>query len=141
MERLHLYTEIHLFASCCPQLCWHFCSCNLLLVERISTTTGKLKPGDVVILQSPESPRKIVCKRLIGMEGDEVTYVVDPKNSDRCETIVVPKGHVWVEGDHIYASKDSRNFGAVPYGLLKGRAVWTLLPRKDFGSLARKPMQ
>ncbi|XWS12386.1 hypothetical protein CRYUN_Cryun37aG0085700 [Craigia yunnanensis] len=112
---------------------------NLLLVERISTRTGKLRPGDVVIFRSPESPRKVVCKRLIGMEGDQVTYVVDPKNSDRCETIVVPKGHVWVEGDYIYDSKDSRNFGAVPYGLLKGRVFWTLLPRKDFGSLAPKP--
>ncbi|EOY27750.1 Peptidase S24/S26A/S26B/S26C family protein isoform 2 [Theobroma cacao] len=112
---------------------------NLLLAERISTRTGKLRPGDVVILRSPESPRKIVCKRLIGMEGDQVTYVVDPMNSDRCQTVVVPKGHVWVEGDNIYASKDSRNFGAVPYGLLKGRVFWTVLPRKDFGSLAPKP--
>ncbi|XP_007025128.2 PREDICTED: mitochondrial inner membrane protease subunit 1 isoform X1 [Theobroma cacao] len=112
---------------------------NLLLAERISTLTGKLRPGDVVILRSPESPRKIVCKRLIGMEGDQVTYVVDPMNSDRCQTVVVPKGHVWVEGDNIYASKDSRNFGAVPYGLLKGRVFWTVLPRKDFGSLAPKP--
>lgn len=62
---------------------------NLLLVERISTQSGNIKPGDVVIFRSPEFPRKTVCKRLIGMEGDQVTYVVDPKNSDRCETIVV----------------------------------------------------
>ncbi|KAK8575054.1 hypothetical protein V6N13_033720 [Hibiscus sabdariffa] len=112
---------------------------SLVLVERISTRTGKLRPGDIVIFRSPETPRKVVCKRLIGMEGDQVTYVVDPKNSDRCETIVVPKGHVWVEGDNIYNTKDSRNFGAIPYGLLEGRAFWTLLPRKDFGSLAPKP--
>lgn len=114
---------------------------NLLLVERISTQSGNIKPGDVVIFRSPEFPRKTVCKRLIGMEGDQVTYVVDPKNSDRCETIVVPKGHVWVEGDYIYNSKDSRNFGAIPYGLLEGRAIWTLLPRENFGSLRNKPKQ
>ncbi|XVF25504.1 hypothetical protein REPUB_Repub13aG0218400 [Reevesia pubescens] len=111
---------------------------NLLLVERISTRTGKLRPGDVIIFRSPESPLKVVCKRLIGLEGDQVTYIVDPKNSDRCETIVVPKGHVWVEGDYIYNTKDSRNFGAVPYGLVEGRAFWNLLPRKDFGSLPPK---
>ncbi|GMI85978.1 hypothetical protein like AT1G23465 [Hibiscus trionum] len=112
---------------------------NLLLVERISTRTGKVQPGDIVIFRSPDTPRKVVCKRLIGMEGDQVTYVVDPNNSDECKTIVVPKGHVWVEGDYIYNSKDSRHFGAIPYGLLEGRAFWTLLPRKDFGSLAPKP--
>ncbi|PPS04750.1 hypothetical protein GOBAR_AA15903 [Gossypium barbadense] len=108
-------------------------------VVRISTRTGKLRPGDVVFFRSPENPRRVVCKRLVGMEGDQVTYVVDPKNSDKCNTIVVPKGHVWVEGDNIYNTKDSRNFGAVPYGLVEGKAFWTLLPRRDFGSLAPKP--
>ncbi|XP_012452889.1 uncharacterized protein LOC105774866 [Gossypium raimondii] len=112
---------------------------NVLLMERISTRTGKLRPGDVVFFRSPENPRRVVCKRLVGMEGDQVTYVVDPKNSDKCNTIVVQKGHVWVEGDNIYNTKDSRNFGAVPYGLVEGKAFWTLLPRKDFGSLAPKP--
>jgi inner membrane protease subunit 1 len=34
-------------------------------------------------------PRKIMTKRVIGVEGDSVTYVVEPKNSDRTETIVV----------------------------------------------------
>ncbi|TYI81563.1 hypothetical protein E1A91_D05G161900v1 [Gossypium mustelinum] len=61
---------------------------SMLLVERISTRIGKLRPGDVVIFRSPEAPRKIVCKRLIGLEGDQITYVVDPQSGDRCETIV-----------------------------------------------------
>ncbi|KAK8349676.1 hypothetical protein V6Z12_A06G158700 [Gossypium hirsutum] len=61
---------------------------NVLLMERISTRTGKLRPGDVVFFRSPENPRRVVCKRLVGMEGDQVTYVVDPKNSDKCNTIV-----------------------------------------------------
>jgi len=34
----------------------------------------------------------------------------------------VPKGHVWVQGDNIYDSRDSRQFGPVPYGLIQGRA-------------------
>ncbi|KAJ6995604.1 hypothetical protein NC653_012446 [Populus alba x Populus x berolinensis] len=37
---------------------------------------------------------------------------------------IVPKGHVWVEEINIYNSKDSRNFGAVPYGLLRGKMLW-----------------
>ncbi|MBA0748066.1 hypothetical protein Gogos_004921 [Gossypium gossypioides] len=105
---------------------------NVLLMERISTRTGKLRPGDVVFFRSPENPRRVVCKRLVGMEGDQVTYVVDPKNSDECNTIVVQKGHVWVEGDNIYNTKDSRNFGAVPYGLVEGKAFWTVSLRFSF---------
>ncbi|KAJ0455741.1 putative signal peptidase I [Helianthus annuus] len=74
---------------------------ELVLLERISTRNGKAGTGDVVILQSPENPRKFVTKRIIGMEGDKITYIVDPKNSDSTETVIVPKGHVWVQGDNI----------------------------------------
>ena len=35
----------------------------------------------------------------------------------------MPPGHVWVEGDNKNRSCDSRHFGPVPYGLIKGRAV------------------
>ncbi|KAJ6305293.1 hypothetical protein OIU78_020765 [Salix suchowensis] len=94
------------------------------LAERFSHKLGKVGAGDIVILKSPVEPRKIMTKRVMGVEGDSVTYVVEPKNSDRTETIVVPKGHIWVEGDNIYNSKDSRNFGAVPYGLLRGKMLW-----------------
>ncbi|KAI7740410.1 hypothetical protein M8C21_017571 [Ambrosia artemisiifolia] len=108
---------------------------ELVLLERISTRNGKAGSGDVVILQSPENPRKLVTKRIIGMEGDKITYIVDPKNSDRTETVIVPKGHVWVQGDNIYNSYDSRNFGPVPYGLLKGK-IW---PSSAFGSIGKRP--
>ncbi|KAG9145656.1 hypothetical protein Leryth_018704 [Lithospermum erythrorhizon] len=48
---------------------------------------------------------------------------------------VVPKGHIWIEGDNKYNSSDSRNFGPVPYGLLEGRLFWKVWPLKEFGSL------
>jgi signal peptidase I len=38
----------------------------------------------------------------------------------------VPKGHVWLAGDHRDHSADSRVFGAVPVGRIKGRA-WVAL--------------
>ncbi|GMP73903.1 hypothetical protein CsSME_00031493 [Camellia sinensis var. sinensis] len=108
---------------------------DLILAERISTRFGKVVPGDIVLVRSSENPRKIVAKRVKGMEGDSVTYVVDPNNSDRRDTFVVPKGHVWIEGDNIYASNDSRKFGAVPYGLIQSRVFWRVWPPKDFGSV------
>ncbi|KAL9452233.1 hypothetical protein AB3S75_008093 [Citrus x aurantiifolia] len=111
---------------------------DLVLAERISTRFNKVCPGDVVLVRSPVVPRRIVTKRVIGMEGDRVSYVADPKSSDKFETVVVPKGHVWIEGDNIYESNDSRKFGAVPYGLIEGRVFLRIWPPKDFGSLGRR---
>ncbi|XP_057493457.1 mitochondrial ATP-independent inner membrane protease subunit 1a-like [Actinidia eriantha] len=108
---------------------------DLLLAERISARFGRVGPGDIVIIRSPENPRKIVAKRVKGVEGDSVTYVVEPKSSDRCDTVVVPKGHVWIEGDNIYDSNDSRKFGAVPCGLIQGKVFWRIWPHEGFGSV------
>lgn len=47
----------------------------------------------------------------------------------------VPKGHVWLEGDNPLNSTDSRNFGSVPAGLIRGRAVFRLWPLSELGKL------
>ncbi|KAI4298240.1 hypothetical protein L6164_031821 [Bauhinia variegata] len=112
-------------------------STNYLIYETISTRCDNIRPGDIVIVRSVENPRKYTTKRLIGMEGDTVTYLVDPKESDKCETVVIPKGHIWVQGDNIYDSNDSRKFGPVPYGLLIGKAFWKIWPPEGFGSLGK----
>ncbi|KAL4317671.1 hypothetical protein AHAS_Ahas15G0408400 [Arachis hypogaea] len=68
--------------------------------ERISTRFGKVTRGDIVIIRSPQNPRKLLAKRLVGMEDDTVTYISNPDEPDKHETIVVPKGHVWIQGDN-----------------------------------------
>ena len=62
---------------------------DMFLAERLSIKFGKVGPKDFVLLRSPESPRKVMVKRLLGLESHSVTYVVDPMKSDRCDTIVV----------------------------------------------------
>lgn len=57
--------------------------------ERISTRFGKIACGDIVTLRTPQNPRRRITKRVVGMEGDSVTYVSDPENSDKYETVVV----------------------------------------------------
>lgn len=108
---------------------------DVLLVENLTVRMGKVRPGDVVLVRSPENPRKTVSKRILGMEGDRVTFMIDPKNSNRCQSVVIPKGHVWIQGDNIYASHDSRNFGPVPYGLIQGKVFFRVWPLNGFGSL------
>ena len=39
-------------------------------------------------------------------------------------TSQVPPGHVWLQGDNLLHSLDSREYGAVPMGLLRGRVLW-----------------
>lgn len=111
---------------------------SLYLAERISPRFGKAAQGDIVILRSPRNPRMCITKRLVGLEGDTITYVADPNKDDKQETVVVPKGHVWIEGDNKYKSNDSRNFGPVPYGLIESRLFWKVSPLKDFGSFWNK---
>ncbi|XP_009339351.2 mitochondrial inner membrane protease subunit 1 [Pyrus x bretschneideri] len=108
---------------------------DVLLSEHVSHRIGKVGPGDLVLVRSPTDPRKIVTKRVLGMQGDKVTYFVDPKHSDRLHTTVVPRGHVWIQGDNIYSSFDSRTYGPIPYGLIQGKVFCRVWPPDSFGSL------
>ncbi|KAF9611735.1 hypothetical protein IFM89_034918 [Coptis chinensis] len=112
---------------------------DLVLVQRFST---KITRGDIVLVRSPENPRKIVAKRVTGMEGDEITFLVDPKKDDgKVKTVKVEQGHVWVTGDNVYDSRDSRTFGAVPSGLLYGRVFFRVWPFNAFGSLGSNKLK
>ncbi|CDP06074.1 unnamed protein product [Coffea canephora] len=108
---------------------------DVVLVEHLSQKFGKVGPGEVVVVRSPENPRKTVTKRIVAVEGESVTFLVEPALSDRSHTVVVPRGHVWIQGDNIYSSRDSRQFGPVPYGLILGKAFWRVWPPDGFGSL------
>ncbi|PWA87099.1 peptidase S24/S26A/S26B/S26C family protein [Artemisia annua] len=108
---------------------------DVVLSEYISHRLGKVGTGDVVLIQSPENPRKVITKRIMGMEGESVVYLVDPSRSYRSRTVVVPKGHVWIQGDNIYASNDSRNYGPIPYGLIQGKVWCRVWPLNGFGTL------
>ncbi|KAJ4726545.1 mitochondrial inner membrane protease subunit 1 [Melia azedarach] len=107
---------------------------DVVLSEHVSHRLGRVGPGDIVLVRSPLDPTKFVTKRVGGVEGDRVTFL-EPRISDTCRTFVVPKGHVWIQGDNIYASNDSRHFGPVPYGLIQGKAFFRVWPPYCFGSL------
>ncbi|ORX82367.1 LexA/Signal peptidase [Anaeromyces robustus] len=53
-----------------------------------------------------------VCKRIVGEPGDIiiVPFIMD----DFLNGNLVPEGHVWLQGDNIYDSVDSRDYGPVP---------------------------
>ncbi len=68
----------------------------------LAVTPGKLRRGDVVVLDHPSRRGFELVKRITGLPGE-----------------LAPDGRIleadewWVEGDHPEASTDSRHFGPV----------------------------
>lgn len=49
----------------------------------------------------------------------------------KSNVIIVPRGHIWIEGDNTENSSDSRSFGPIPQGLIRSRAICRLWPLND----------
>ena len=122
-------------------------------VEESEQKAGEgVRRGDVVTFWKPHRPEEISIKRVVALPGDVVYtkrgYALDLSvvRTDRAHTldgipetdqdavgasveklelgkVVVPYGHVWVEGDNWRNSFDSRDFGPLAKGLIEGRAV------------------
>ncbi|TBU48154.1 peptidase S24/S26A/S26B/S26C [Dichomitus squalens] len=94
---------------------------------------NRLSRGDLVTFISPLDPGRTVCKRITGLPGDVVC--VDPTGlaAPSTEHVVVPKNHIWVTGDNLAYSRDSRVYGPVPLGLVKGRLIAKVWPLSKFG--------
>ncbi|RWS26297.1 Mitochondrial inner membrane protease subunit 1-like protein [Leptotrombidium deliense] len=76
--------------------------------------------GNIVIARSPDDPNSLICKRIVAVEGDTIRFGFS--------IITVPKGHVWLEGDNKDQSKDSREYGSVPSGLITGKVIYRVHP-------------
>lgn len=68
-----------------------------LLVARI----GSVLPGDLVVLKDPRSSSRLICKRVVSVDGR----------------------HIVVRGDNPDFSTDSRAFGPVPAEEVVGRVL------------------
>ena len=82
-----------------------------------------LKRGDLVTYESPIQPGRVVCKRVLGLPGDIVCVDPTGEKAPSTEHVVVPIGHIWTMGDNASLSRDSRDYGPVPMGLIRG-TLW-----------------
>ncbi|KAF8981898.1 hypothetical protein BGZ46_002139 [Entomortierella lignicola] len=98
---------------------------DIVAFEHLTQRFSKLGTGDLVVAISPSDPSKLVCKRIIGVEGDKVC--IDPISAHR-QYITVPPGHYWLMGDNLNNSTDSRVYGPVSGGLILGRVFARLWP-------------
>nr|OQO18067.1 hypothetical protein B0A51_14546 [Rachicladosporium sp. CCFEE 5018] len=79
-----------------------------------------LQVGDLITFTHPIKADTQSLKRVLGMPGDFVLRDT-PGTSGVMQQ--VPEGHCWVAGDNQEWSRDSRMFGPLPLGLVKGKVV------------------
>ncbi|KAI8976795.1 peptidase S24/S26A/S26B/S26C [Pilobolus umbonatus] len=103
-----------------PSMLPNFDMSGLVLIDHITQRFRSLDIGDVIICMSPAVPGRSVLKRIVGMPGDNIC--TDPTIKER-KYITVPQGHIWVAGDNLSNSTDSRVYGPVPLGLVRGRVI------------------
>ncbi len=129
---------------------------DLLLVEKISYILGEPKRGDIVICDTQlplnDVMNKSIIKRVIGIEGDEITItdgVVWRNGKLLPEPYIggvytngegswkVPKNKIFVLGDNRPYSNDSRNseVGMIDFSDIKGKAYFRIYPFNKLGGL------
>nr|POE85394.1 mitochondrial inner membrane protease subunit 2 [Quercus suber] len=120
-----------------------------LIGSRKNLPAQNLRRGEVILFANPMRPETNAIKRVVALEGDMV--VLDPRRrpySNRTEDgecpqskgwdawrgkVVVPEGHVWVEGDNWRSSVDSNWYGPLSKSLISGKAISIILPTERFG--------
>ncbi|XP_063902377.1 mitochondrial inner membrane protease subunit 1-like [Zophobas morio] len=102
---------------------------DIVIVDHISPRWRGYQVGDIVLLSSPvgSHSNKNICKRITAKQNDIVR-----NTKGKFQEVKIPSGHVWIEGDNPYNSRDSRAFGPVPLGLVKGRVVARIWPLSKF---------
>ncbi len=82
--------------------------------DRLLVVRGRRpRPGDVVAVAEPREGGRLVVKRVAEVDGAGVTVL----------------------GDNAGASTDSRHYGPVAPGAVRGRAVWRYWPESRRGRL------
>ncbi|KOS17206.1 Mitochondrial inner membrane protease subunit 1 [Escovopsis weberi] len=101
----------------------------------------RIAVGDLVLYKIPLFPGQNGVKRVLGMPGDYVCLGTPGAGEDgggggggsEVQMIQVPKGHCWIVGDNLPASRDSRQFGPLPLALVQGKIIARVLPWAERG--------
>ena len=134
--------------------------------ERAILPTRDIRRGDVVVFKYPEDPERDFIKRVIGLPGETLElkgrkihingkpidepyahYLPRPSDDglheltpddvrDAYGPVVVPQDAYFVMGDNRDNSQDSRYWGFLPRGFVKGRALFIYWSFEPDGSVS-----
>lgn len=97
-----------------------------------------------------------MVKRVVGVEGDLVRLRRNARVLDGLErdgmggggfamavegVVEVPTGHLWVEGDEGFHSRDSNDYGPIPKGLVTARVKYIVWPPSRVGRVDDTPIE
>jgi len=102
-----------------------------VFLSRWTARDFRFTDGELVAVINPRNPSDLLVKRIIGLEGDVIRTL-----GYKEDTVVVPKGYCWVEGDNTGHTYDSNVFGAIPLGLIVAKAVAVVWPPSRWQRLA-----
>lgn len=123
-----------------------------ILVDHLTYMVTAVSRGDVVVMRYPLDPRLDYLKRVVGLPGDEVLIeggrvtingagwpepYVAPESVDPYThlSITVRPGYYFVLGDNRLHSSDSREFGQVPFELIRGKVRARVWPPARLGAV------
>ncbi|PWY67205.1 putative mitochondrial inner membrane protease subunit 1 [Aspergillus heteromorphus CBS 117.55] len=103
---------------------------DYLMISRVHKHGRGIQVGDVVRFYHPTFLGMNGAKRVIGMPGDFVCrdLAFSQEVGKGGEMIQVPEGHVYLGGDNLPWSRDSRNYGPIPMGLINGKIIARVWP-------------
>ena len=125
---------------------------DIMILDKVTYKFSDIKRFDIVVVKYEGD---LIIKRVIGLPGDKVElinnklYINDKLYEEKYlatgtetsnftikdinNTEKIPKGYYLVLGDNREESKDSRTFGLVKKGNIKGKARITIFPFSRFG--------
>ena len=133
---------------------------DMVFAEKVSYYFREPEAGDIVTFEDPQSPGRILIKRVIATGGQTVdinnvdglvyvdgmaleepytngqpSYQLDYSVVGVTYPYTVPEGELWVMGDNRTNSQDSRYFGSIKVSSVTGRGALIYWPLSHFGLL------
>jgi inner membrane protease subunit 1 len=103
------------------------------VISRWNRRGRDVKVGDLVTIKHPWFEHQTSLKRITGLPGDFVVKEEKAGIDDSWDLHVegmlqVPEGHFWCVGDNMVMSRDSREFGPLPLGMITGKIIARIGP-------------